>query len=55
MNFVSLSDNFDEAKKSVYDRINKLNWTGGFYRTDIGYKVVDKWELFLEILREKKY
>ena len=42
LNFVSLSDNFDEAKKSVYDRINKLNWTGGFYRTDIGYKVVDK-------------
>ena len=42
LNFVSLSDNFDEAKKSVYDRINKLNWTGGFCRTDIGYKVVDK-------------
>ena len=42
LNFVSLSDNFDEAKKSVYDRINKLNWTGGFYRTDIGYKVVDE-------------
>jgi phosphoribosylamine-glycine ligase len=24
--------------------LNKLNWKNGFYRKDIGYKVIDKWE-----------
>jgi phosphoribosylamine-glycine ligase len=25
--------------------INKINWTEGFYRKDIGYKVIKEWEL----------
>jgi phosphoribosylamine-glycine ligase len=25
--------------------MNNLNWPGGFYRKDIGYKVIDEWEL----------
>ena len=42
LNFVSLSGDFDEAKKNIYNRLNNLNWSGGFYRSDIGYKVIDK-------------
>ena len=41
LNFVSLSDNFKEARKNVIDNINILNWDKGFYRKDIGYKVID--------------
>ena len=41
LNFVSISDNFKDAKKNVYSNLDKLNWTKGFYRKDIGYKVVD--------------
>jgi phosphoribosylamine-glycine ligase len=26
--------------------IKKINWNNGFYRKDIGFKVIDKWELF---------
>jgi phosphoribosylamine--glycine ligase len=40
LNFVSVSDSFSDAKKKIIGNINKLNWTGGFYRKDIGYKVI---------------
>ena len=39
LNFVSLSDDFNLAKKNILDNLKKLNWSGGFYRKDIGYKV----------------
>ena len=35
--------------------LRKLNWTGGFYRKDIGYKVINKWGLYLEILKAENY
>ena len=40
LNFVSLSDNFSEARNNIYKLINNLNWLDGFYRKDIGYKVI---------------
>ena len=42
LNFVSLSDNFSEARNNIYRIINNLNWSDGFYRKDIGYKVIDQ-------------
>ncbi len=42
LNFVSLSDNFSDARNNIYRLINNLNWPGGFYRKDIGYKVIDE-------------
>ena len=40
LNFVSLSDNFHVSKKNVYHHLKKLNWEKGFYRNDIGYRVL---------------
>ena len=40
LSFVSLSNDFGEAKKNILQNIDKLNWLGGFYRKDIGYKVI---------------
>ena len=40
LNFVSVSDNFADSKKEIIDNIERLNWSGGFYRKDIGYKVI---------------
>ena len=40
LNFISLSDNFNDAKMSITKNLNKLNWPGGFYRKDIGHKVI---------------
>ena len=42
LNFVCLSKNFLIARSKIVDTINFLNWDGGFYRKDIGYKVIDK-------------
>ena len=40
LNFVSLSDDFNLARKNIIKILEKLNWSGGFYRKDIGYKVI---------------
>ncbi len=40
LNFVSLSDDFNKARKNVINKINILNWEEGFHRKDIGYKVI---------------
>ena len=40
LNFVSLSEDFGVARKNVINKINILNWKEGFYRKDIGYKVI---------------
>jgi len=42
LNFVCMSENFLKARTSVINSINSLNWDGGFYRKDIGYKVIDE-------------
>ena len=41
LNFISLSDDFLQARNEVYQCIKKLDWIGGFYRRDIGFKVID--------------
>ena len=40
LNFVSLSDDFKNSKNNIEKNIDRLNWSGGFYRKDIGYKVI---------------
>ena len=42
INFVCLSSDFKESRNKIFNLINLLNWTGGFFRKDIGYKVIDK-------------
>ncbi len=42
LNFISLSDEFLKARENINEYLRKLNWTGGFYRKDIGYKVINK-------------
>jgi phosphoribosylamine--glycine ligase len=42
LNFISLSDDFLQARDDVHQCIKKLDWDGGFYRGDIGFKVIDK-------------
>ena len=41
LNFVSLSEDFKLAKNNLINNLNELNWSGGFYRSDIGYKVIE--------------
>jgi phosphoribosylamine--glycine ligase len=41
LNFISLSNDFLQAREKVHQSIEKLDWNGGFYRKDIGFKVID--------------
>jgi phosphoribosylamine--glycine ligase len=42
LNFTCLSDDFLEARKKIINSINTVNWDEGFYRKDIGYKVINE-------------
>ena len=42
LNFVCLSDDFNKSRKKIFEIINSLNWKDGFFRKDIGYKVINK-------------
>jgi phosphoribosylamine--glycine ligase len=41
LNFISLSDDFLQARDGAHQCIEKLDWNGGFYRRDIGFKVIN--------------
>ena len=42
LNFISLSEKYIDARNNIHENLKKLNWDKGFYRRDIGYKVIDK-------------
>ena len=41
LNFVSKSNDFKKSREDIINLINKLDWKQGFFRRDIGYKVID--------------
>ncbi len=42
LNFVSLSNSFKSSRERATKLIEQLNWKNGFYRKDIGFKIIDK-------------
>ena len=42
LNFVANSSNLKRSRKEIIELIDKLNWKRGFYRKDIGYKIIDE-------------
>ena len=42
LNFVSIDQDFENARNRAVNLIKKLNWKNGHYRKDIGYKVIEK-------------
>ena len=42
LNITSSSKSLDQARAKSLDYINKINWSDGFFRKDIGWKVIDK-------------
>ena len=42
INFVSLSSSFKESRSKIFNHIDRLNWGGGFFRKDIGHKVINE-------------
>ena len=42
LNFVNISDNLKISRNDIIKKIKKLNWKNGFFRKDIGFKVIDK-------------
>ena len=42
LNITSLSRHLEEARNKSLDNLNKINWPDGFFRKDIGWKVIKK-------------
>ena len=40
LNFVVLSKNFKESRRKAIKLIKQVNWSNGYYRKDIGHKVI---------------
>jgi phosphoribosylamine---glycine ligase len=40
LSFVSLAPEFSQCRTEIHKLIELLNWDGGFFRKDIGYKVI---------------
>ena len=41
LNITSLSESLTEARNKSLSNLNKINWTDGFFRKDIGWKVIN--------------
>ena len=41
LNFVSTSDDFSKCREEAINLIKKLNWKNGYFRKDIGHKVIE--------------
>ena len=42
LNITSLGDNFFNMRKRIINIIKKINWKHGFYRNDIGWRIIGK-------------
>ena len=42
LNFVTISSSYKKSRNNILKLINNLNWPNGFFRKDIGFKVIDK-------------
>ena len=41
LNIVNISKNLKNSRKQIIEILNKLNWDNGFFRKDIGFKIID--------------
>ena len=42
LNITSRSKDFKTSKNRIFNILEKINWKDGFYRKDIGWKVINK-------------
>ncbi len=41
LNFVNISNNFYHSRKNIFKQIKKLDWKKGYFRKDIGHRVIE--------------
>ena len=42
LNITSIGKSFKDVRKNIFDIIKKINWKNGFYRKDIGWRIIKK-------------
>ena len=42
LNFTAMGNSFFKIRKEILRNIKKFNWKSGFFRKDIGWKVIKK-------------
>ena len=40
LNITSCAENLEKSRENCLNNINKINWKDGFFRKDIGYKII---------------
>ena len=46
LNITSVGNSFLKIRKNIINNLKKLNWKKGFYRKDIGWRVINKNESY---------
>ena len=42
LNVTSTAENISKAREKILTNLNKINWKYGFFRKDIGWKIIGK-------------
>ena len=42
LNFTSMGNSFFKIRKAILKSLRMLNWEAGFFRKDIGWRVINK-------------
>ena len=42
LNVTALGANVTQASKAAYQAVEKVDWPGGFYRRDIGWRAIER-------------
>ena len=42
LNVTSVGNNLLKVRKDIIKILEKINWRAGFFRKDIGWKIIDK-------------
>ena len=55
LNVTGLGNKFKDIRRDIIKILKKINWKKGFYRKDIGWRIINKWELLEGNLKESQF
>jgi len=55
LNVTGLGNKFKDIRRDIINILKKINWRKGFYRKDIGWRIINKWELLEGDSKESQF
>ena len=55
LNVTGLGNKFKDIRRDIINILKEINWKKGFYRKDIGWRIINKWELLEGDSKESQF